>query len=81
MMPGDGEFLTAYAWSNTMQRLMVTQDDLDKLKIGAEVALVITELDYMDKGVTHHLRRCIWLQPPALPPGTWHLCTVFNESD
>ncbi len=80
MMPLAEEFFTGYAWSDKMQHLVFTQDDLDKLKSGAEVAFVISQIDYRDAGVMHHLRGCMWLQPPARF-STWHFCDVFNKSD
>ena len=81
MMPGDVRFLTAFAYTEANQRLTLTQDDLDKLRAGARIAFVIAEVTYRDKSVTHHLRRCKWLQPPASPPGVWHFCAVFTNSD
>lgn len=81
VMPGDDDFFTALGWSESMVPLMVTQDDLDKFKTGAEVNFVIAEITYKDNAATHHSRRCIWLQPPASNPGTWHFCEIFNHSD
>ena len=81
MMAGDNEFFTAFGWSDTMQPLIVTQEDLDNFKTGAEVNFVIAEIIYQDGKAIHHLRRCMWLQPPASNPGTWHFCETFNDSD
>lgn len=79
--PGDMGFVTAYVFTGTPQRPVVTQGDLEKLRVGTEVAYVISEITYKDRGTTHHQRECVWLQPPAAPPGIWHFCEVFNKSD
>lgn len=81
--PGDARFITAFAWTGNPDTpwITTTQDDLDKLKSGAEIAFVITVLPYKDSGVLHHLRQCIWLQPPARAPGIWHFCEGFPGSD
>lgn len=81
MMPAEERFFTAYGWTEAMGPLIVNQEDLGKLKTGAQVAFVIFEINYRDQGVTHHLRRCMWLQPPASPPGIFHFCQLFNDSD
>ncbi len=80
MGAGTQEFFSAAERDNGMPRIF-TQEDLDNLKNGSETAYVITQIDYKDGGVTHHLRTCIWLQPPATAPGTWHFCDVFNDSN
>jgi hypothetical protein len=81
MGSGTSEFLTAVSWSDTLERVSFTQDDLDKLKAGARIAFVIAEISYKDAGIQHHFRMCMWLQPPATANGIWHFCDGFNKSD
>jgi hypothetical protein len=82
LMPGDAQFITAYAWTaGPDKKGLTTQEDLDKLKSGEEIAFVMTVLSYKDKGIAHHLRRCLFLQPPAQAPGVWHFCEGFPISD
>ena len=81
MMPTDEAFITAFSATDSTKSLVLTQDDLDKLRAGTEFAFVIAQFDYKDSVKTHHLRRCMWLQPPSQAPGTWHFCEVFNTSD
>jgi hypothetical protein len=85
MQKGDNEFFTVFAWTGLIDRAdlyrVVTQDDLDKLKNGSEYALLMVVIAYKDLGVVHHLRRCMWLQSPAKPPGIWHFCQTFPDSD
>lgn len=81
LMPMEERWFSAYAFSSEKEEWKVTQDDLDKLRDGKEFALLLSLITYKDNGVTHHLRRCAWLQPPALPPGIWHFCEGFNKSD
>jgi hypothetical protein len=85
MMPGDTRFFTVVAKKGDMgpngTMWIVDQDDLDKLKAGTEIAFIMTVLSYKDGGVIHHLRQCMWLQPPAQPPGIWHFCDGFPDSD
>jgi hypothetical protein len=79
--PDQHPFFSAYAWTDTKQHRVVTQQDLDDLGTGVDIAYVIAMLTYTDYGVTHHLRLCEWLQPPASPPAIWHFCEGFNHSD
>jgi hypothetical protein len=82
LMPGDSQFISAFVITNVEGPSKVaTQDDLDKLRQGEEFAFVIAELIYKDQGVEHHQRMCVFLQPPATPPGIWHDCVVFGKSD
>jgi hypothetical protein len=82
LMPGEAQFVTAFAWTgNPDKKWVTTEDDLDKLKTGAEIAIVMTVLSYKEGGILHHLRRCLRLQPPAQPPGVWALCEGFASSD
>ena len=81
MMPADDDFFTAFARTDTNQLRVVSQDDLAKLKAGTEVVFMLAELTYKDTGAVHHLRRCMWLQPPASPPGIWQFCGLFNRSN
>jgi len=81
LSPGDTRFVTAQIFTGTPQRPVATAEDLEKLKIGTQVAFVITEITYKDAGITHHERMCFWLQTPASPPGIWHSCEVFTKSD
>jgi hypothetical protein len=84
LMSGDNEFFTAYTVYGTIQEMLkpsLTQEDLDKLHAGSEIAIVISVMTYKDGNTIHHLRRCSWLQPPAKPPGTWAYCYRFPDSD
>jgi hypothetical protein len=85
MMPGDRRFFSVVAKKGEMGPngtfWIVDQDDLDKLKAGTEIAFFMTIIPYKDGGVIHHLRRCLFLQPPAQPPGIWHFCEGFQDSD
>jgi len=81
MGPGTSEFHTAASWSDTLVENSFTQDDLNKLKTGAKIAFVLTEISYKDAGIQHHFRMCMWLHPPALSNGVWQFCGVFNKSD
>jgi hypothetical protein len=86
IMPGENRFFSVEAHKdNDIGRngkpWIVDQDDLDKLKAGTEIAFIMTVQPYKDRGVMHHLRRCVWLQPPAQPPGIWHFCEGFPDSD
>jgi hypothetical protein len=80
LMPGETRFLTAYATSGTGHR-KITQSDLQKLRSGEDIAFVLVQITYKDNGVLHHLRRCVFLQPPAEPPGIWQFCVGFTQSD
>jgi len=81
MGAGTAEFFTANAWSQDLQRILFTQDDLDKLKTGEKVAYVMADVSYKDLGVQHHFRVCMWLQKPASSSGIWHFCSVLNNSN
>jgi hypothetical protein len=85
MGPGQALFVTAFApdqpqTSSTYPRPIrhVTQEDINKLKNAQEFGFVVAEINYIDSGKLRHLHLCTWLQPPADPPGVWHLCGVFN---
>jgi hypothetical protein len=81
LMPGDQRWSSVYAATEDRQYRLATLNDLDKLRTGAEIAFVLVELSYTDNGKLHHLRTCQFLQPPATPPGIWHYCEGFNQSD
>ena len=81
LMPGDSRFFSVSAAGEKGTIRVITQTDLDNFKIGTEVIFVITQLRYKDAGTEHHLRRCMYLQPPAAPPGIWHFCDGFTHSD
>jgi hypothetical protein len=82
MSPGDSHFVTAFEpAASPMQKVIVTQELLDNLRIGSTVTFVMAEITYRDGDVLHHERECLWLQTPASPPGIWHQCDVFNRSD
>jgi hypothetical protein len=77
-------FNTAFAWDGPMDnRTMhpVTQADLDNLKSGTLIAVVIAVFNYKDASQLHQFWLCAFLQPPAQPPGIWHSfkpCPVSN---
>jgi hypothetical protein len=81
LMPGDNDFFTVFPWNREKKPIVVTQEDLSKLRAGSEILFVFNELTYKDGNKTHHLRQCEWLQPPALAPGIWQFCEVFSVSD
>jgi hypothetical protein len=83
MTPGDRHFNTAYAFTSpdSREHRVLTQRDLDDLHAGRSVAFVVSQITYTDAGKTHHLRHFAFLQPPATPPGIWHFCESFNDSD
>jgi len=81
MMPGDARWSTAVAVTAENKPLTVTAEDLARLRDGTEFPFVIAEVTYKDHGVVHHARWCQWLQPPPDPPGIWHFCDGFNNSD
>lgn len=83
LMVGDKEFNTAFAWTDDYKKhRLVTQNDLDGIKEGTETWVVISIMTYSDgTKVQHHLRRCTWLMPPVTPPGRWHFCDGFPNSD
>ena len=71
---------TVYAQADKKYRL-VTQPDLDALRVGQEIVFVIVEIPYLDSGKVHRLRTCQFLQPPATFPGIWHFCQGFTNPD
>ena len=75
--PGDGHFVSAFAWDETNNPNYLQQPDLDALHAGTKICFVVVQVSYNDNGVTHHLRRCEWLKPPASHPGIWHFCQDF----
>ena len=77
---GREEFNTAFAATDHKVRI-VTQDDLNALQTGTEIAFVIVQLTYEDNKKVHHARLCSYLQPPARYPGIWHDCIGFHHSD
>jgi hypothetical protein len=85
LMQGDQQFFTPSVSTGTAappyKPWPLTQDDLDKFKSGTEVSVVMAVLTYKDGNRVHHLRQCLWLQPPAQPPGIWHFCGGFPDSD
>jgi hypothetical protein len=83
MMPGDRHFNTAYGYASaeSLQQRVLAQQDLDDLHTGRSVIFIVAQITYKDNGRTHHLRRCGGLQPPATPPGIWHFCRLFNDSE
>ncbi len=81
MMPGEEQFGTAFAVTQDGRAWLVSQYDLDALKEGREIPFVLVEIPYIDNKQLHHLRSCLYLQPPASFPGTWHLCNGFEKSD
>lgn len=83
LMPSDQHFFTPSVWTGAVpyKPWIITQDDLDKFKSGAEVSVVMAVLTYKDGDKIHHLRQCLLLQPPAQPPGIWRFCEGFPDSD
>jgi hypothetical protein len=81
MMPGDENWFTAFAVTDSRDYYVIKKEDLDEFRAGTSVSFVIAQITYEDRGVVHHARRCLWLQPPADPPGIWHFCEGFNRSD
>jgi len=81
IMPGDQRFFTAFTATTSEESRKVSNDDLEQLRAGTEIVVVIAQLTYKDKGTIHHTKTCGWLQPPADPPGIWHVCDGFNKSD
>jgi len=83
-IPGAAQFNSALAWDGPKEHPtthVVTQTELDNLKSGALVAVVIAVFDYKDGGKIHHLWYCSFLQPPAQPPGIWHGFDACPDSD
>jgi hypothetical protein len=62
---GHSGWLTAFASSKTNENKIrvVTQEELDALHAGTEIAFVIVQINYKDKNVMHHARLCMYLQP------------------
>lgn len=58
MTPAEESWMTIYAFTPQKGYRIVTQDDLGKLRIGTEVAFLIVEVTYKDRGVVHHQRKC-----------------------
>ncbi|MFZ1008805.1 MAG: hypothetical protein WAN65_18345 [Candidatus Sulfotelmatobacter sp.] len=81
LMAGAGGFGSAFAKNDKDENRAITEDDLNALQRGTEIAFVIVEIPYEDNKKMHHLRTCRWLQPPALAPATWHYCVGFTKSD
>lgn len=81
MMIGEERWMTAFALNSYNDHLILTNEDLAKLGNGVESSFVVALISYKDRGTLHHARRCVWLQAPAEPPGVWHFCEVFNNSD
>jgi hypothetical protein len=79
--PGDSRVFSALLLTDPPQKPLVTQEVLENLRNGTEIAFVISEVLYEDSVSKHHARLCYWLQPPAIPPGVWHSCAVFTKSD
>lgn len=78
MFPQQTKFFSAVAPTDTKQIRTITDEDLTKLKNAEEFAYIVAEIKYIDNGTFRRLPLCIWLQPPAEPPGIWHFCDVFN---
>jgi hypothetical protein len=80
LMKEEEQFTSAFV-STDQGHSLATQQELDVLKAGTNVAVVMAVITYKDNGVPHHLRRCLWLQPPAQSPGIWAFCAGFPDSD
>ena len=73
--PDTRRFDSAYAFDGELGhpvRHVVTQTDLDRLRSGSEVAVIISYINYKDAGRIHQFWNCMYLQPPSQPPGIWH---------
>jgi len=87
LTPGaNPNFFSAYPIDTKGQFQLATQGDLDNLKTGSEIIFVLSSIAYRDPSNNerkeHHLSRCVYLLPPANPPGVWHYCEAgFNRSD
>jgi hypothetical protein len=81
LMPGETRFFSASAVTEQTSTRVATQTDLDNLRMGNEVIFIVIQMTYLDAGKKHHLRRCLYLQLPASPPGIWHFCDAFMNSD
>jgi hypothetical protein len=81
-LPTDEQLFTAFAGEgSTGQSRLVSADEPDSFRNGTEIVFVIVVITYKDAGVLHHLRQCMFLQPPAQVPGLWHFCGAFPNSD
>jgi hypothetical protein len=79
-------YFTAIDVDDSDRYRQTTQDDLDNLKIGRKVVYILSLITYKDTSSDsrkeHHLRLCMLLQPPAIPPGVWQFCDAgFNQAD
>jgi hypothetical protein len=81
VMPGDQRFFTAFGRNEDGSPITISPMHLDDLMTGKEILFVIAQLIYRDAGKEHHLRRCMYLQPPANTPWIWHFCEGFAHSD
>jgi hypothetical protein len=87
LAPGaNSSFFSAHALDTNGQLHLTTQGDLDNLRNGTAIIFVLSSIVYRDPSNNprkeHHLSRCVYLQPPANPPGVWHYCAAgFNQSD
>jgi hypothetical protein len=81
VMPGPAGWDSVLGHDKNGKAFALTANDLDALQKGTQVAFVIVELKYRDRGKLHHLRTCQFLQPPAIPPGLWYFCDGFTKSD
>lgn len=77
---GESRYFTVFA-RQEKEYEKVTEDVLNQLRSGQKILFVVNQIIYRDQDIVHHLRRCLWLQPPALAPGVWHFCNSFNRSD
>jgi hypothetical protein len=87
LMPNENpRFFTAFAPDETNHMRLPRLGELDDLKFGREIIFILAKITYKDsssdsRGI-HHLPLCLYLQPPATPPGIWHYCEAgFNNSD
>jgi len=80
-LPGEGHWNSLSATHDGHNPWILTQDDLDAMRLGNEIVFIVIDMVYTDNGHIHHLRRCEFLQPPAKAPGIWHACDVTFTSD
>jgi hypothetical protein len=81
LMPGDKRYLSAVGRNEDNSTRIITQTDLDNLRTGSEVIFVVAQIIYKYSGKEHHLRQCMFLQPPAGTPWVWGYCSGFTRSD
>jgi hypothetical protein len=86
LSPGDSpHFFSAVAVENDGRFHVATKQELDKLKLGQKVIFILAQITYIERNrdskKEHHLPLCVYLQPPASPPGIWHFCDEFSRSD